>query len=89
MSADILHSGFDGLKFTIQTDIPPALRERLAEAKLRRLRPTAIALSNLEQPNWQFGAPADRHFPVTPASMAQNGTFWTLKTAPQTIPASQ
>jgi hypothetical protein len=33
MDAEILHSGFDGLKFTIQTDIPPALRERLAQAK--------------------------------------------------------
>lgn len=33
MDAEILHSGFDGLKFTIQTDIPPALREQLAQAK--------------------------------------------------------
>ncbi|PCJ91184.1 MAG: hypothetical protein COA50_16790 [Flavobacteriaceae bacterium] len=33
MNVDILHSGFDGLKFTIQTDIPPALRETLASAK--------------------------------------------------------
>ena len=33
MNVDILHSGFDGLKFTVQTDIPPALREKLAFAK--------------------------------------------------------
>ncbi|MBL4874300.1 MAG: hypothetical protein JKY41_13175 [Rhodobacteraceae bacterium] len=33
MNVDILHSGFDGLKFTLQTDIPPALREKLAFAK--------------------------------------------------------
>ena len=33
MDAYILHSGFDGLKFTIQTDIPPALRAELASAK--------------------------------------------------------
>lgn len=33
MEAVILHSGFDGLKFTIQTDIPPALRDILAAAK--------------------------------------------------------
>ncbi|WP_424177145.1 hypothetical protein [Yoonia sp. TsM2_T14_4] len=33
MDATILHSGFDGLKFTVQTDIPPALREKLAAAK--------------------------------------------------------
>ena len=33
MDAVIVHSGFDGLKFTIQTDIPPALREKLASAK--------------------------------------------------------
>tara|TARA_R110002094_G_scaffold200383_2_gene172065 strand:- start:1954 stop:3105 length:1152 start_codon:yes stop_codon:yes gene_type:complete len=33
MDAQILHSGFDGLKFTIQTDICPALREKLHSAK--------------------------------------------------------
>lgn len=33
MDATILHSGFDGLKFTVQTDIPPALRDKLAAAK--------------------------------------------------------
>jgi hypothetical protein len=33
MEAQILHSGFDGLKFTIQTDIPPALRTELLSAK--------------------------------------------------------
>jgi hypothetical protein len=33
MEAVILHSGFDGLKFTVQTDIPDALRDKLAAAK--------------------------------------------------------
>lgn len=33
MNAEILHSGFDGLKFTLQTDIPSALRVELASAK--------------------------------------------------------
>jgi len=33
MEAVIVHSGFDGLKFTIQTDISPELREKLASAK--------------------------------------------------------
>lgn len=33
MTADILHSGFDGLKFTVQADIPPELREELVAAK--------------------------------------------------------
>lgn len=33
MEAVVLHSGFDGLKFTIQTDISPELREKLASAK--------------------------------------------------------
>jgi len=33
MDAIILHSGFDGLKFTIQTDISPMLRDKLASAK--------------------------------------------------------
>ncbi len=33
MNVDILHSGFDGLKFTLQTDIPKALRDELVSAK--------------------------------------------------------
>ena len=33
MDAVIVHSGFDGLKFTVQTDISPELREKLAFAK--------------------------------------------------------
>lgn len=33
MEAVIVHSGFDGLKFTIQADISPELREKLASAK--------------------------------------------------------
>jgi len=33
MEAVIVHSGFDGLKFTIQTEISPELREKLASAK--------------------------------------------------------
>jgi len=35
---DVLHSGFDGLKFTIGTDIPPELRSRLAEAKAEAVK---------------------------------------------------
>lgn len=33
MDAEILHSGFDGLKFTLQSDISPELRTVLAAAK--------------------------------------------------------
>ncbi|MES0826108.1 hypothetical protein [Ruegeria sp. SCP11] len=33
MEATILHSGFDGLRFTIQADIPDDFREELASAK--------------------------------------------------------
>jgi hypothetical protein len=33
MIAEVLHCGFDGLRFTIQTDIPPELRVKLALAK--------------------------------------------------------
>ena len=36
--ADILHSGFDGLKFTIQADIPPELRKRLFDAKAQAIK---------------------------------------------------
>ncbi|WP_065326382.1 hypothetical protein [Tritonibacter mobilis] len=41
MEADILHSGFDGLKFTVETDIPPALRTALAEAKAQAIQTNA------------------------------------------------
>ena len=33
MNVDILHSGFDGLKFTVQADIPPDFRTALSRAK--------------------------------------------------------
>lgn len=38
MKAEIVHSGFDGLKFTIETDIPPELRQVLFEAKAEATR---------------------------------------------------
>lgn len=41
MEANILHSGFDGLKFTIETDIPSELREALAEAKAQAIQTNA------------------------------------------------
>jgi hypothetical protein len=36
-----LHSGFGGLKFTVTTDIPPELREELADAKADAVRTNA------------------------------------------------
>jgi hypothetical protein len=41
MEVDILHSGFDGLKFTVETDIPPELRTALAEAKAQAIQTNA------------------------------------------------
>ncbi|PFG63769.1 hypothetical protein AXZ77_2382 [Thioclava sp. ES.031] len=41
MNAEILHRGFDGLKFTITTDIPPELREALVAAKAEAVRTNA------------------------------------------------
>lgn len=38
MNATVLHSGFDALKFTITTEIPPAFRTALAEAKAEATR---------------------------------------------------
>lgn len=43
MRAEILHSGFDGLKFTIQTSIPLVFRDQLAEAKQTALITNADA----------------------------------------------
>ncbi|UWR52660.1 hypothetical protein K4F84_15910 [Phaeobacter inhibens] len=44
MEADILHSGFDGLKFTVETDIPVELRTALAEAKALAIQTNAETL---------------------------------------------
>ena len=41
MTAEVLHAGFDGLKFTVTTDIPPELRSDLAEAKAEAVRTSA------------------------------------------------
>lgn len=48
---DVLHSGFDGLKFTIQADIPPELRVALADAKAHAIKTnadSAITLNGIE-----------------------------------------
>lgn len=37
----VLHAGFDGLRFTIQTDITPAFREALHAAKAEAIRTNA------------------------------------------------
>ncbi|WP_323786348.1 hypothetical protein [Thalassovita sp.] len=34
MNAQILHSGFDGLRFTLQAQITPELRKEFAQAKV-------------------------------------------------------
>ena len=50
MEADILHSGFDGLKFTVQTDIPPEFRAILAAAKGQAIKSngdTPIMIGNI------------------------------------------
>ncbi len=47
---DVLHSGFDDLKFTIETDIPPELRAILADAKAlatKTNRDTAVEIGGL------------------------------------------
>lgn len=50
MSVDVLHSGFDGLRMTIQTDIGMELREVLVRAKaeaVRSNRDTVIDISGI------------------------------------------
>ena len=43
----VLHSGFDGLKFTIQTDIPPEFRAALADAKAQAIKTNADCVLDL------------------------------------------
>jgi hypothetical protein len=47
MKAELLHAGFDGLKFTIMTEIPPALRDVLVDAKLEATRSNAQAVREI------------------------------------------
>ena len=44
MNAEILHRGFDGLRFTVTTDIPSQLREELVAAKAEAIRTNADAM---------------------------------------------
>lgn len=43
----VLHSGFDGLKFTLQTDIPPGFRAALADTKAHAIRSNADSALHL------------------------------------------
>ena len=58
MDAQILHSGFDGLKFTVQTEITPELRKELALAKAHAK---------------EFGHDIDLHFGEVHLSVTQSG----------------
>lgn len=43
----VLHSGFDGLRFTVQADIPPAFRAALADAKAQAIQSNADSILTL------------------------------------------
>lgn len=43
----VVHSGFDGLKFTLQTDIPPEFRAALADAKAQAIKTNADCVLDL------------------------------------------
>lgn len=43
----VVHSGFDGLKFTIETDIPPEFRVALADAKAQAIKTNADSVLDL------------------------------------------
>jgi hypothetical protein len=58
MDAHIVHSGFDGLKFTVQTEITPELRKELA-----------LARSHAKE----FGHDIDLHFGDVHLSVTQKG----------------
>ncbi|WIY24406.1 hypothetical protein [Parasedimentitalea psychrophila] len=53
MEADILHSGFDGLRLTVQTEIPSDLRAELQDTKLAAI--ANIRETELERDGIPFG----------------------------------
>src|SRR6056297_3115921 len=48
MTAEVLHAGFDGLKVTLETDIPPATREKLHEAKQQAIATNRDVIVNFD-----------------------------------------
>lgn len=53
---DVLHSGFGGLRFTVEADIPPEFRKALFEAKANAIKTNAyncraMALAHFLKPD--------------------------------------
>lgn len=85
MDAEILHSGFDGLKFTLQSDISPELRIKLAAAKDHARKTHSDCLLEFGNIILNVTNKGARGFPATLATMALFGCSKTQKTAYQTI----
>ena len=85
MEADILHSGFDGLKFSVETDIPSDLRTALAEAKAQAIQTNAETILEFGSVALSVRRTGGSAFS---AHTGPSGTFSTRKIALQTIPAS-
>ena len=85
MDAEILHSGFDGLKFTVQTDIPPTLRDILAAAKehaKQTHRECVVTLGNIAL---SVGGKGARGFT---AHTGDHGAVWLFQDPQDPIPNS-
>lgn len=83
MNADILHSGFDGLKFTIQTDISPELRKELQSAKDHAKRTQSECLVEFGEVALSISHKGARGFA---AHTGDHGAVWLFQDPEDPIP---
>lgn len=83
MVADVVHSGFDGLKFTIQTDISPELREKLASAKAHAKKTFSDCLLEFGPVTLSVSGKGARGFTT---HTGDHGAFWLFQDPEDPIP---
>lgn len=83
MMIDILHSGFDGLTFTVSTDIPPAFAQELASAKAFAKETHADCILDLGKIKLSVTATGARGFTCHTGDL---GAVWLIQDPENPIP---
>ncbi len=83
MDVDILHSGFDGLKFTLNAQIPPSLRAELADAKHCARRDNADYVLERSAMMFNVSGKGARGFT---AHTGDHGAVWLIQDPEDPIP---
>ena len=88
MSVEIVHAGFDHLKFSIQTDIPDELRQTLHVAKLEAINSNGESLINFNGISFKVRRTGGAGFSVSSGEFGAEWYFQDPKKNPRTILAS-